>query len=162
LGKIREIPGAGKSNSPKKYSFSDKIFLSNGIYYNRLKQIDNNRLCKYSKEYSLQQNYPNPLNPTRIINYSIAKESHIHITIYNDIGSKVALIVDENKPAGNYSFQFNESTLPSGVYFYRLQAGSFTETRKMILLKKQLIISNNPSNPFTIILVAGFLFSLLK
>src|ERR1035437_3000584 len=70
----------------------------------------------------LNQNYPNPFDPTTTINYSIGKEAHTKITVYNLIGSKVSVIVDENKPAGSYSVQFNAATLPSGIYFYTIQA----------------------------------------
>ena len=86
-------------------------------------------------DFALQQNYPNPFNPTTTINYSIAKEGNVNITIYNTIGSKVAIIVNEHKHTGNYSVQFNAGALPSGVYFYRVQAGSFIDVKKMILLK---------------------------
>jgi hypothetical protein len=85
--------------------------------------------------FSLGQNYPNPFNPTTTINYSLAKEGNVKLTIYNSIGSKVATIINENKPSGNYTVQFNERNLASGIYFYRIQAGSFVETKKMILLK---------------------------
>ena len=87
------------------------------------------------KAFVLFQNYPNPFNPTTTINYSLAKEGNVKLTVYNSIGSKVATIVNENKPAGNYTVQFNGSNLASGIYFYRIQAGSFIETKKMILLK---------------------------
>jgi len=92
---------------------------------------DNNK----SLSYKLQQNYPNPFNPTTTINYSLAKEGHVKITIYNILGSKAAVLVNENKSAGNYSVQFNASRLPSGIYFYRLESGSYSDIKKFVLMK---------------------------
>jgi len=85
--------------------------------------------------FRLNQNYPNPFNPTTTINYSLAKEGSVKLTVYNSIGSKVATIVNENKPVGNYSVQFNGSNLPSGIYLYRLESGNYNATKKFILLK---------------------------
>ncbi|MDR3503122.1 MAG: T9SS type A sorting domain-containing protein [Legionella sp.] len=87
------------------------------------------------QSFNLQQNYPNPFNPTTTINYSLAKEGHVKLTVYNSIGCKVATIVDENKPAGNYSVQFNGSKLASGIYLYRLESGDYNSTKKLIFLK---------------------------
>jgi hypothetical protein len=89
----------------------------------------------YTLSFNLQQNYPNPFNPTTTINYSIAKEGHVKLTVYNAIGSQVAVIVEEYKPAGNYSIQFNGSNLASGIYLYRLEIGSYNAAKKLILLK---------------------------
>jgi len=87
------------------------------------------------REYQLSQNYPNPFNPTTIINYSIAKEGNVSLTVYNVIGSKVATIVNENKPAGNYSVQFNGNNLASGIYLYKLESGNYNAAKKFILMK---------------------------
>jgi hypothetical protein len=86
-------------------------------------------------EYQVSQNYPNPFNPTTTINYSIAKEGNVTLTVYNVIGSKVATILNENKPAGNYSVQFNGSNLASGIYLYRLESGNYNAAKKFILMK---------------------------
>ena len=86
-------------------------------------------------EYNLNQNFPNPFNPTTTISYSIPKEGLVTIKIYNAIGEEVVTVVNEIKQVGNYEIQFNAAALPSGIYFYRIQAGSFVETKKMILLK---------------------------
>jgi hypothetical protein len=88
-----------------------------------------------SMHFSLDQNYPNPFNPSTTINYSVAKEGNVKLTVYNAIGSKVATLVDQYKPAGNYSVQFNGSNLASGIYLYRLESGTFSDTKKFILLK---------------------------
>jgi hypothetical protein len=88
-----------------------------------------------SFSFKLQQNYPNPFNPSTTINYSLAKDGHVKITLYNILGSKVALLVNENKQAGAYSLQFNAHTLPSGIYFYRLESGSYSDIKKFVLMK---------------------------
>ncbi|MHB9013489.1 MAG: T9SS type A sorting domain-containing protein, partial [Ignavibacteriaceae bacterium] len=80
-------------------------------------------------------NYPNPFNPTTILNYSIPKSSFVTIKVYDVIGREVAVLVNEEKPAGDYSIIFNASNLASGIYFYKMQAGRFEKTQKMILLK---------------------------
>ena len=94
-------------------------------------------------EFALQQNYPNPFNPATTIKYSVPKiinnqSSIINIKVYDILGSEVATLVNENKPAGNYEVKFNveqASNLSSGVYFYTLKFGTFSETKKMILMK---------------------------
>jgi len=87
------------------------------------------------KEFVLFQNFPNPFNPSTTINYSLPKAGNVKLTIYNAIGSKVATIVNEYKPAGNYSVQFNGSNLASGIYLYRLESGNYSAVKKFILLK---------------------------
>jgi len=85
--------------------------------------------------FSLSQNYPNPFNPSTTINYSLAKAGNVKLTVYNSIGSKVADIVNEYKPAGIYSVHFNGSHLATGIYLYRMESGNFTASRKFILIK---------------------------
>ena len=85
--------------------------------------------------FSLSQNYPNPFNPSTTIKYSVSSSEFVALKVYDVLGNEVAALVNEYKPAGKYDTEFNATTLPSGVYFYRLQAGDYVETRKMILLK---------------------------
>jgi hypothetical protein len=85
--------------------------------------------------FQLEQNYPNPFNPSTKINYQISQNDFVSLKIYNVLGDEVATLVNENKPAGNYEVTFDASLLSSGTYFYKLQAGSFVETKKMMLLK---------------------------
>jgi hypothetical protein len=87
------------------------------------------------EEYELQQNYPNPFNPETTITFSLPENSRASLIVYNAIGEQVAELVNEELSAGNYNYHFNASDLTSGVYFYRLQTSSFTETKKMMLLK---------------------------
>jgi len=91
--------------------------------------------------FKLQQNYPNPFNPTTTIRYTIPKTSSdfglrdVQLEIYDILGKKVATLVNEKKPAGNYQTTFDGSNLPSGIYFYSLTSGKFRKTKKLILLK---------------------------
>ena len=92
-------------------------------------------------EYSLFQNYPNPFNPSTIIQYSIPKTSFVTLKIFNILGKEIATLVNEGKPAGNYQIEFNiqknmnNKSLSSGIYFYKLHAGDYIRTKKMIYLK---------------------------
>lgn len=93
-------------------------------------------------EYKLDQNYPNPFNPTTTIRYSIPSLGRngistykVVLKVYDVLGREVATLVDEEKPAGRYEVEFNGSKLTSGVYFYRLTAGSFSQTKKLLLIK---------------------------
>jgi len=86
-------------------------------------------------DFKLEQNYPNPFNPATTIKYQIPELSFVTLKIYDVLGSEIITLVNEEKSAGNYEVEFNASSLPSGVYFYILQAGSFVETKKMVLMK---------------------------
>jgi hypothetical protein len=86
-------------------------------------------------EYSLKQNYPNPFNPTTTIKFSIAKSEFVTLKIYNTLGQEVATLVSEKLNAGNYSYAWDGSSLASGIYLYRIQAGDFVDVKKMVLMK---------------------------
>ncbi len=86
-------------------------------------------------DFILSQNYPNPFNPKTKISYQIPELSYVTLKVYDVLGKEVAILVNEEKLIGNYEVEFNAENLPSGVYFYRLQAGSFVETKKMVLMK---------------------------
>ena len=85
--------------------------------------------------YRLEQNYPNPFNPTTTIKYQIPELSFVTIKVYDVLGNEVATLINEEKPAGSYTVDFNGHEIPSGIYFYRLESGPFTQTKKLILLK---------------------------
>jgi len=85
--------------------------------------------------YSLEQNYPNPFNPSTIIRFSIPEESNVSIVVFNSLGEEVRTLVNEKFTSGSYEVEFDASGLPSGIYLYKINAGSFVETKKMILLK---------------------------
>ena len=83
----------------------------------------------------LNQNYPNPFNPETVISWQLAVDSHVNLTIYNVVGQRVAILVDEQKPAGTHSVKFDASRLASGIYYYKAQAGNYQEMKKMLLLR---------------------------
>ena len=87
------------------------------------------------EKYSLSQNYPNPFNPTTVINFSIPESGLVSVKVYNALGQQVAELVNEVKAAGSYDVDFNASNLSSGMYIYKISAGQFSATRKMMLLK---------------------------
>jgi Secretion system C-terminal sorting domain len=142
--KIGFVNGHGNSNSPKDYSFDDESAPTGLVMY-RLKQIDNDGKYEYSKivtignntiaKYALAQNYPNPFNPATTIRYSIPKSEHVTMKVYNELGKEVSTLVNETKEAGNYNVTFNGAGLASGIYYYRITAGDFTEVKKLMLLK---------------------------
>jgi hypothetical protein len=87
------------------------------------------------QNFQLEQNYPNPFNPSTRIRYSIPEASFASIKVYDMLGKEVATLVNEEQSAGNYEVDFDATGLSSGIYFYKLQAGNFIETRKMTILK---------------------------
>ncbi|OQY72839.1 MAG: hypothetical protein B6D45_08730 [Ignavibacteriales bacterium UTCHB3] len=87
------------------------------------------------KEFALNQNYPNPFNPSTIISFSLPNDAEVSLTIYDVMGREISTIMSGFKNAGKYSVEFNAENLNSGVYFYKLNAGAFTQTRKMVLIK---------------------------
>ncbi len=143
------VSGHGTSNSKQSYVFVDNNILSSGIYFYRLKQIDQDGTNTYSNailinfgfpsKYEVFQNYPNPFNPSTIIEYNIPEECYVDIDIFDSQGTKVSDLVTKNHPAGNYKVSFNGGGLSSGVYFCRIQAKgktkTFSSTKKMILLR---------------------------
>ncbi|MGB9697702.1 MAG: T9SS type A sorting domain-containing protein [Ignavibacteria bacterium] len=87
------------------------------------------------KTFSLEQNFPNPFNPTTTIRYSLAKDGFVSLKIYNTLGQVIEILVNNFQVAGYYQYIFNGSRFPSGVYFCRLETGNYTETRRMVLAK---------------------------
>lgn len=86
-------------------------------------------------KYSLKQNYPNPFNPATRISYDVPRNAFVTLKVYDVTGREVAVLVNEDKAAGTYTLDFNASMLSSGVYFYKLSSGEFTETRRMVILR---------------------------
>jgi hypothetical protein len=92
------------------------------------------------REFDLRQNYPNPFNPNTMIEYALPKSAHVTIEIYNLLGQKVDVLIDEDQKVGRYRVDWdgrdrNGKELASGIYFYRIQAGDFVKCKKMIMLK---------------------------
>ncbi len=86
-------------------------------------------------EYALSQNYPNPFNPSTTISFALPEANHVRLDIYNVLGQQVETLLDRNMSAGQHEIEWNTGTAASGVYFYRLTAGTFSETKKMMFLK---------------------------
>ena len=87
------------------------------------------------EEYTLSQNFPNPFNPSTNISYALPKNEFVKLTVYNVLGKTIAILVNEQKHAGSYNVSFNASALPSGIYFYKLSAGSYVNIKKMMVIK---------------------------
>ncbi len=85
--------------------------------------------------FDLAQNYPNPFNPTTVISFALPKADHVVLEVYNVLGQKIQTLVDKNMSAGRYEVEFDASSQPSGIYFYRLAAGQNVSTKKMVLVK---------------------------
>lgn len=86
-------------------------------------------------EYKLEQNYPNPFNPSTIIKFAVPERSNVIIKIYNITGEEIQTLVNEEKERGWYEIKFNSNGLASGIYLYRMQAGSYISIKKMMLIK---------------------------
>jgi len=113
------------------------VFNATGLYSYDLTQlsVQTKNRKNIPKKYRLFQNYPNPFNPTTIIRYRLPEAAHVTLAIYNLQGRLVETLVNGEKEAGSYSVQWHAESLPSGVYFYQIQTGQFTATKKLLLLK---------------------------
>lgn len=98
-------------------------------------EVENSLKIEIPQAYFLDQNYPNPFNPTTTISYQLPAISHVELSIYNLLGQKVATLVSERQPAGFYNVHWDASGMASGVYLYKIEAGEFVETKKLILMK---------------------------
>lgn len=108
--------------------------IDNKYYGNVISNINFEEKPEVS-DFIIFQNYPNPFNPTTSIQYKVSSIEWVSLKVYDILGRQIATLVNEEKPEGNYVVTFNEEGLPSGVYFYSLQAGDFYQTKKMLLLK---------------------------
>lgn len=102
--------------------------------YDTLTSVDNNE-NQILSDFYLNQNYPNPFNPNTVISWNVPFNSYQTLKVYDVLGNEVATLVNEYRTAGSYSINFNASNLSSGVYYYKLAAGNFTEAKKMILMR---------------------------
>lgn len=115
-------------------AFGNNLYLDNICKVNGTTGISNLNL-EIPNEYSLSQNYPNPFNPTTKINFSIPVNGLVTVKIYDVLGKEIMILVNEQKPAGIYTVDFNGANFSSGVYFFRMEAGEFVEVRRMMLIK---------------------------
>uniref|UniRef100_A0A832G8A8 T9SS type A sorting domain-containing protein n=1 Tax=Ignavibacterium album TaxID=591197 RepID=A0A832G8A8_9BACT len=143
--KLGFIQGSGTSTEPKSYFYED-LNLKSGSYNYRLRQIDyDGTINVYNlsetinigviDRFELLQNFPNPFNPSTKISWQSPVGSRQVLKVYDILGNEVATLVDEYREAGRYEVEFNASDLSSGIYFYKLTMGSFSETKKMTLIK---------------------------
>jgi glycerophosphoryl diester phosphodiesterase len=147
--KIGFVTGRGTTTEKHNYTFCDAVPLAGPNYY-RLKQIDFDGNANYSNiveaapelpaSFDVSQNFPNPFNPVTNINYQIPQKAHITLTVFNSLGQKVKTLADEIKEAGYYNVIWDgrderNAGVAAGIYFYRIQGGSFVKTKKMIYLK---------------------------
>ena len=142
--KIGFVPGNGTSTETHSYSFVDQS-LAAGSYTYRLKQVDLDGTYEYSNivyvdivtpiEFELSQNYPNPFNPSTSISFSIPEGSQVSLKIYNSLGQEIKTLANQFMEAGVHTVNFDAVGINSGMYFYRLDAGEFTQVRKMTLIK---------------------------
>ncbi len=144
------VAGHGTTNIPQKYEFTDED-APTGVNYYRLAQVDLDGSVHLSEavrvssvtgvseevahSYELGQNYPNPFNPSTTIRYSLPNPSHVTLTVFNTLGEQVALLQNGERESGYHEVKFDGSGLSSGVYFYRLTAGDFVQTKKLLMAK---------------------------
>ncbi len=142
--KIAFVDGKGTTTEKQEYSFIDKG-LRAGIYNYRLNQIDFDGtqevvgeltfLLSIPGHYSLEQNYPNPFNPATTISFSISALEFVTLKVFDVLGNEVTTLVNEEKLAGYYEIELDANNISGGIYFYKITAGKYAETKKMILLK---------------------------
>jgi hypothetical protein len=144
------VPGNGTTSAPHDYTFADSSAAPGSNAY-RLKQVDldgtghigpsiiANVLTTVQEgkplAFGLYQNYPNPFNPSTTIRYGLPSRSHVTLAVFNTLGQRVAQLVNGDVEAGHHDVQFDAAELSSGVYFYRLRAGDFVETKRLLLLR---------------------------
>lgn len=142
--KIGFVSGSGTTVAPKDYIFVDNT-VENGKYSYRLRQVDFDGSATYSGivevdlsspfTFALDQNYPNPFNPSTNVRYQLAEKSLVTLKVYDVLGNEVAVLVNSTQDAGSYNVLFDASKLSSGMYIYKLSAGKFEKTMKMMMLK---------------------------
>ena len=132
------------TESESAYELHEKLvthinYMQNHSESSSANSSNNSTLAEENKEnsanYSLKPAYPNPFNPTTTIRFKLAQSQRVQLNVYNTLGQKVATVLNKSMQAGSHSVQFNGSGLTSGVYIYRIKAGEYTETKKMMLMK---------------------------
>jgi len=138
------IGGRGTTTEPQAYSFID-YKVESGKYYYRLKQIDYDGKYSYVGEilvdvgapskYVLEQNFPNPFNPSTVIKFSVPEKTNVSLKVFNTLGQEISEIVNSEFDAGVHQIEFNSSNLTSGVYYYKMETEKFSQIRKMVVVK---------------------------
>ncbi len=111
------------------------VFRENGLFVATVDQPSQVGQDAVPVDYSLAQNYPNPFNPSTQIQFSLQDGEHVRLTVYSLTGEKIAVLLDDQRPAGKYTINFDATGLSSGIYFYRLDAGTFNATRRMVVVR---------------------------
>lgn len=131
-----DTPGYARGLDIKNEMIFVADYFDLGIYkFNSTTGVSPPIISNVPSRFYLFQNYPNPFNPSTVINYSLSKDVFVVLKVYDILGREVASLVEEKQLIGNYNVEFDGSNLSSGIYFYRIQAGDFVETKKLILLK---------------------------
>jgi len=132
----------GKTYQYRYESFGWGIEWISNLIYAKINGVEFGEMVNSIREieneltgFNLHQNYPNPFNPITKINYDIPQRDFVSLKVYDVLGNEIAILVREEKPVGEYDVEFDGRELTSGIYFYRLTSGSYTNTKKMILLK---------------------------
>lgn len=138
------VEGRGTTSESVTYRYTEKATVIGTIYY-RLKQTDFDGTYRVygpvsventvPVEYALEQNYPNPFNPSTVITFSLPKEEQVRLSVLNTLGEEVDVVTNQRFQAGVHQLNYQPQQLAAGVYFYKVQAGSFTQIKKMMLLK---------------------------
>jgi hypothetical protein len=110
-------------------------YSGNGTFCNAPVDVESEDDILTPKEFSLSQNYPNPFNPNTLIKYQLPISSQVTLKVYDILGNEIETLVNAEKPVGFYEVEFNASKLSSGFYIYKITAGNFVSTKKMILIK---------------------------
>jgi len=105
------------------------------LYYDSVTNIEEEKLTTLPKEFALYQNYPNPFNPSTTINYFVPHKSFVSVAIYDMLGREIEKLINEEKQPGSYSIEFDGKELASGIYFYKMHAGSYVDIKKAVYLK---------------------------
>ncbi len=139
---VSESSGLIQNTYITNLAFDKNEFLYGTTYYYGIFKSVRSTLTSVSSTFSdvdlnyrLEQNYPNPFNPKTIINYELGITNFVTLKIYDVLGNEVATLINEKQNSGSYSVNFDGANLPSGIYFYKLDAGNFSEVKKMTLLK---------------------------
>ena len=138
------VEGISNSTFPVEYNFTDKSYREGTKTNYRLKMVDNDGTYEYSnivevltlpQSFSLEQNFPNPFNPSTKIRFSLPHSANIKLEVFNVLGEKVSDLIDADMDAGNHEIEFSASNLASGLYIYRLSTKDFVDVKKMVVTK---------------------------
>ena len=110
-------------------------FLIDDLEFDNVSSISDGSFGDSPKSYHLTQNYPNPFNPSTKINFSLPQPGRVRLSVFNSLGQEVETLIDKDMTAGDHQVTFNAENYPSGIYFYRIEAGEFQDVKKMVLLR---------------------------